>query len=71
MPEFIEPSLATLVDAPPAGDRLIHEIKFDGYRLQIHKQHERLKFYTRRGHDWAERFKALCGPPEGSTPIFW
>ncbi|MGZ8999077.1 MAG: DNA polymerase ligase N-terminal domain-containing protein, partial [Allosphingosinicella sp.] len=34
MPGFTEPMLATLAAAPPAGDRWLHEIKFDGYRLQ-------------------------------------
>lgn len=35
-PGFIEPSLASAVDKVPAGERWIHEIKFDGYRAQIH-----------------------------------
>ncbi len=30
-PGFIEPSLATSIDKVPAGERWIHEIKFDGY----------------------------------------
>jgi bifunctional non-homologous end joining protein LigD len=33
-PGFIEPQLATLRTKPPTGDRYIHEIKFDGYRLR-------------------------------------
>ncbi len=35
-PGFIEPSLATSIDKVPAGERWIHEIKFDGYRVQVH-----------------------------------
>ena len=31
-PKFRAPQLATLVDAVPAGNRWMHEIKFDGYR---------------------------------------
>ena len=34
LPSFVEPSLATLVSKAPAGSRWLHEIKFDGYRLQ-------------------------------------
>ena len=34
LPGFVEPMLATLAKSPPAGDRWLHEIKFDGYRLQ-------------------------------------
>jgi bifunctional non-homologous end joining protein LigD len=33
-PKFIEPALATLVDVPPKAENWVHEIKFDGYRLQ-------------------------------------
>jgi hypothetical protein len=35
-PGFIEPSLATLWPKPPKGDGWVHEIKFDGYRFQLH-----------------------------------
>ena len=36
LPGFIEPALATLVEKVPGGARWIHEIKFDGYRVQLH-----------------------------------
>ena len=32
MPQFIDPSLALLIDKPPSGPLWVHEIKFDGYR---------------------------------------
>jgi bifunctional non-homologous end joining protein LigD len=35
-PGFVEPELATSVDNVPSGARWIHEIKFDGYRVQVH-----------------------------------
>ena len=35
-PGFVPPALATKIDQPPAGDRWLHEIKFDGYRVQLH-----------------------------------
>ena len=35
-PGFIEPELATSVDKVPGGGRWIHEVKFDGYRVQVH-----------------------------------
>jgi len=35
-PGFIEPALATSVEKVPSGARWIHEIKFDGYRVQVH-----------------------------------
>jgi hypothetical protein len=37
-PGFIEPALASPIEKVPSGSRWIHEIKFDGYRVQIHLQ---------------------------------
>ncbi|MDE1992639.1 MAG: DNA ligase D [Rhizobiaceae bacterium] len=56
MPAFIEPSLATLMAKPPAGERWIHEIKFDGYRLQVHIYAGKIKLITRNGLDWTAKF---------------
>ncbi|WP_323008568.1 DNA ligase D [Paracoccus sp. (in: a-proteobacteria)] len=56
MPDFIEPMLATLVSAPPQGERWLHEIKFDGYRLQGRIEAGRVKLLTRSGLDWTTRF---------------
>ena len=36
MPGFIEPALATSIEKVPSGARWLHEIKFDGYRVQVH-----------------------------------
>src|SRR5207244_1786270 len=35
MPEFIKPQLCRLVDRPPVGAEWAHEVKLDGYRLQL------------------------------------
>src|SRR5450631_3375228 len=48
-PGFIEPALATSIDKVPAGERWIHEIKFDGYRVQVHLKDAAVKVFTRRG----------------------
>jgi bifunctional non-homologous end joining protein LigD len=55
MPRFIEPQLATLKTKVPKGHYL-HEIKFDGYRAQVHLNKRRVTIYTRGGHDWTRRF---------------
>jgi bifunctional non-homologous end joining protein LigD len=56
MPDFIPPALATLsANAPTRGDWL-HEIKFDGYRIQARLTKGKVQFLTRSGHDWTERF---------------
>ena len=35
-PGFVEPALASPIERVPDGTRWIHEIKFDGYRVQLH-----------------------------------
>ena len=59
-PGFIEPALATSIEKVPSGERWIHEIKFDGYRVQVHLANEAVKIFTRRGHDWTHRFKKVA-----------
>ncbi len=57
-PGFIEPALATSIEKAPNGERWIHEIKFDGYRVQVHLANT--KVFTRRGYDWTHRFKKIA-----------
>jgi bifunctional non-homologous end joining protein LigD len=59
-PGFIEPALASSIEKVPRGERWIHEIKFDGYRVQLHIANEAVKIYTRRGLDWTKRFKKVA-----------
>ncbi|MEE4622109.1 DNA ligase D [Pseudomonas alliivorans] len=58
LPELLTPQLATLVDAPPAGEWL-YEIKFDGYRIMTRIQGDDVRLFTRNGHDWTERLPEL------------
>ena len=44
----------------PSGERWIHEIKFDGYRVQVHLANNGVKVFTRRGNDWTTRFKKIA-----------
>jgi bifunctional non-homologous end joining protein LigD len=74
LPNFIEPSLATLVSSPPADDRWLHEIKFDGYRLEARIQAGRVKLLTRTGLDWTKKFgrdvvEALQDLPVGTAVL--
>jgi bifunctional non-homologous end joining protein LigD len=59
-PGFIEPALASSTEKVPSGPRWLHEIKFDGYRVQLHLAHENIKVFTRRGNDWTKRFKKIA-----------
>jgi bifunctional non-homologous end joining protein LigD len=61
MPGFIKPQLATLKARTPQGKQWLHEIKFDGYRVQIHLTKGRRKVYTRNGLDWTKRFSVIAG----------
>ena len=56
LPSFVEPALATLVSKPPSGSRWLHEIKFDGYRLEVRIEAGRIKLLTRSGLDWSQKF---------------
>ena len=56
LPSFVEPALATLVAKAPENAKWLHEIKFDGYRLQARIEAGRVKLLTRSGIDWTTRF---------------
>jgi bifunctional non-homologous end joining protein LigD len=65
MSDFISPHLATQVSAPPEGDDWLHELKLDGYRIQIHVIEEkpgdrRSVLYTRSGLDWTHRMPDIA-----------
>jgi hypothetical protein len=48
---FIKPLDPALVEAPPTGEWL-HEIKYDGYRMQLVKDAGRVRAYSKTGRDW-------------------
>lgn len=60
LPKFVAPQLAKLVERPPTGDAWAHEIKFDGYRLQMRVEGGSVKMLTRKGLDWTDRFKEIA-----------
>ncbi len=61
MPGFIKPQLATLKSKAPKGPQWLHEIKYDGYRVQIHLNKGKKKVFTRNGLDWTKRFSVIAG----------
>lgn len=68
-PNFVEPALATLRPHAPSGDRWIHEIKFDGYRLQAHVRDGKAKLLTRSGLDWTGKFGKAIPDALESLPV--
>jgi bifunctional non-homologous end joining protein LigD len=68
MPGFIKPQLATLKARAPSGNQWLHEIKFDGYRVQIHLNKGKRKVYTRNGLDWTGRNGSRSLPAHSTFP---
>jgi bifunctional non-homologous end joining protein LigD len=60
MPEFVAPELCTSVDQPPSGPGWYHEIKFDGYRVQLRVEDGQATLKTRKGLDWTDKFEAIA-----------
>jgi bifunctional non-homologous end joining protein LigD len=57
---FIPPAQPVLRERPPKGDRWLHEVKFDGYRVQLHKTGREVTIYSRNGADFTNRFPSLA-----------
>jgi bifunctional non-homologous end joining protein LigD len=60
MPDFVAPQLCTSVDRPPSGEGWCHEIKFDGYRVQLRVEGGNATLKTRKGLDWTDKFKTIA-----------
>jgi bifunctional non-homologous end joining protein LigD len=65
MPEFVPPQLCTSVERPPGADGWGHEIKFDGYRMQLRIEDGKAKLLTRKGLDWTGKFAAIAEEAAG------
>lgn len=60
------PCLPTRKTAVPAGPDWIHEIKHDGYRSTVQREGQRVRLFTRNGHDWSDRYPLIV---EAALPI--
>jgi bifunctional non-homologous end joining protein LigD len=65
MPQFIAPQLCKSVSRPPAGADWVHEIKLDGYRMQLRVADGKAVMRTRKGLDWTPRFAAIAEAAKG------
>ncbi|HEX5010516.1 MAG TPA: non-homologous end-joining DNA ligase, partial [Planctomycetota bacterium] len=59
-PAFVAPELCTLVDAAPAGDDWVHEVKLDGYRLLARREGDEVLLWSRNRIDWSARLPAVA-----------
>ncbi len=60
LPDFIAPQLCQTVSRPPKATGWLHEIKFDGYRIQLRIQDGQVNLKTRKGLDWTAKFRAIA-----------
>jgi bifunctional non-homologous end joining protein LigD len=56
---FVPPALCDMRKSAPEGEQWLHEMKYDGYRLQIIVDGGHARLFTREGHDWSDRFGLL------------
>jgi bifunctional non-homologous end joining protein LigD len=59
-PGFIEPCLPTLADTVPTGAQWAYEIKHDGFRFICRRDGDRVRVFSRRGHDWTDRVPRIA-----------
>jgi len=59
-PAFVPLSLATLYDKAPSGPDWLHEIKFDGYRMEARLDGGKVQLLTRKQQNWTHRFKPVA-----------
>jgi len=73
LPAFVPPSLATLREQAPSGRGWLHEVKFDGYRIQARLDRGALRLLTRKGLDWTDKFpnvaRAVAALPASTALI--
>jgi bifunctional non-homologous end joining protein LigD len=60
LPAFVEPSLAQTAERPPSGAKWVHEIKYDGYRIQARIDGATVRLLTRKSLDWTDRFASIA-----------
>jgi bifunctional non-homologous end joining protein LigD len=57
---FVDPCIPSRAPKPPSGPGWVHEVKHDGYRLIVRRDGEAVRLFTRRGHDWTDRYPAIA-----------
>lgn len=60
LPDFIAPQLCENVERPSNEPGWVHEIKFDGYRIQLRVADGKVTLKTRKGLDWTAKFSTIA-----------
>jgi bifunctional non-homologous end joining protein LigD len=56
---YVPPCIPSRAPKAPAGADWVHEIKHNGYRLQVRRVGDVVRLFTRRGYDWSGRYPAI------------
>lgn len=56
---FLPVASPKLRTVPPSGPDWLHEIKFDGFRIQLHKSGDEVRLFSRNGKDFTDRFPSI------------
>jgi bifunctional non-homologous end joining protein LigD len=59
-PGFIEPCLPTGSRTAPTGPQWAYEIKHDGFRFICRRDGERVRVFSRNGHEWGAQLPAIA-----------
>jgi bifunctional non-homologous end joining protein LigD len=57
---FVVPMSPTFRPEPPAHALWFHEVKFDGYRIQIHKDVKDVALFSKNGNDFTQRYPMIA-----------
>lgn len=69
IPGFVAPQLCASVEKPPNSDGWGHEIKFDGYRVQLRVEDGEVALNTRKGLNWVDKFGAIAKEAESFPDV--
>jgi hypothetical protein len=54
-----QPAIPTRGAKVPSSPEWIHEVKFDDFRLIVHRDGDRVRLITRGGYDWTKRYPRI------------
>ncbi len=63
LPANLEPMLATAITKPPAGDKWLYEIKWDGIRALLRIENGELRIQSRRGNRCEQQYPEFADLP--------
>jgi ATP-dependent DNA ligase len=68
MPSTFDFCLPSPGKAVPSGPDWLHEIKYDGFRVRLERDGDRVRLFTRNGHDWTDPTPAALSPLRRQNP---